>query len=339
MKPLPDAPLDELNTLRLPARAQWLAEPDTEAELTALLADPRFDGQSRTVLGEGSNLVLADDLPGLVIRPRLRGIRVLDENADQVRVEIAAGEPWDTVVAHTLDQGWQGLENLSLIPGWTGAAPYQNIGAYGVELADRLESVRALRLADGSPVEFSRADCRFGYRDSVFKSVCPGEYVITAVRLWLNRTPSLVLHYGPLRDLGELPPTLDSARRVRETVCAVRRERLPNPAELPNAGSFFKNPVVDAAEYARLKRDWPELVAYPVEEGYKIAAGWLLETAGWKGQRFGELGMHEHQALVMVNYGRATGADVLAFAEHIRADIRARFGLELEQEPVVLPRG
>lgn len=338
MKPLPDAPLDDLNTLRLPARVEWLAEADTEAELTELLADPRFRDQPRTVLGEGSNLVLAGDLPGLVIRPRLRGIWVLDEDDDQVRVEIAAGEPWDAVVAHTLDQGWQGLENLSLIPGWIGAAPYQNIGAYGVELADRLESVRALRLADGGAVEFSRADCRFGYRDSLFKSVCPGEYLITAVRLWLNKVPSLVLHYGPLRELGDLPPTLDSARRVRERVCAVRRARLPDPAELPNAGSFFKNPVVDADEHARLRREWPELVSFPVDDGYKIAAGWLLETAGWKGQRWGELGMHEHQALVMVNYGRATGADVLAFAEHIRADIHARFGLELEREPVVLPR-
>lgn len=338
MKPLPDAPLDQLNTLRLPSRAQWLAQVDTEAELAALLADTRFHDQPRTVLGEGSNLVLADDLPGLVIRPRLRGIRVLDDDKDRVRVEIAAGEPWDPVVEHCLDQGWPGLENLSLIPGSTGAAPYQNIGAYGVELADRLESVRALRLADGGPKEFSRAQCRFGYRDSLFKSVCPGEYVITAVRLWLNKTPSLVLHYGPLRELGDLPPTLDSARRVREKVCAVRRERLPNPAELPNAGSFFKNPVVDAAEHARLKQHWPELVAYPVEGGYKIAAGWLLETAGWKGQRFGDLGMHEHQALVMVNYGRATGADVLALEQRIRADIRARFGVELEREPVVLPR-
>ena len=338
MNPVPDAPLDALNTLRLPARAAWLAQPDTEPELTELLADPRFADQPRTVLGEGSNLVLADDLPGLVIRPRLRGIRVLEETGDRVRVEIAAGEPWDAVVAHTLDQGWQGLENLSLIPGWTGAAPYQNIGAYGVELSDRLESVRALRLTDGAGVEFARAECRFGYRDSFFKSVCPGEYLITAVRLWLNKRPSLVLHYGPLRELGELPPTLDSARRVRERVCAIRRERLPDPAELPNAGSFFKNPVVDAAEHDRLKQHWPELVSFPVDGGYKIAAGWLLETAGWKGRRRGDLGMHEHQALVMVNYGRATGPDVLALAERIRADIRARFGLELEQEPVVLPR-
>ncbi len=338
MKPVPDAPLDAMNTLRLPARAEWLVQADTEPELAQLLAEPRFRDEPRTVLGEGSNLVLADDLPGLVIRPRLRGIRVLDDDEHQVRVEIAAGEPWDAVVQHTLDQGWQGLENLSLIPGWTGAAPYQNIGAYGVELADRLESVRVLRLADGAALELSRAECRFGYRDSVFKSVCPGEYLITAVRVWLNKTPSLVLHYGPLRELGALPATLDSARRVRERVCAIRRERLPDPAELPNAGSFFKNPVVGAAEHERLKQDWPDLISFPVDGGYKIAAGWLLETAGWKGQRWGELGMHEHQALVMVNYGRATGADVLALAERIRADIRARFGVELEREPVVLPR-
>lgn len=338
MKPLPDAPLDELNTLRLPARAQWLAQADTEAELAALLADPRFQDQPRTVLGEGSNLVLADDLPGLVLRPGLRGIRVLDEDGDQVRVEIAAGEPWDALVQYSLDQGWQGLENLSLIPGWTGAAPYQNIGAYGVELADRLESVRALRLVDGRAIEFSCADCRFGYRDSVFKSVYPGEYLITAVRLVLNKTPALVLHYGALQELGDLPPTLDSARRVRDKVCAVRRARLPDPAELPNAGSFFKNPVVDADEHARLQRDWPDLVSFPVEGGYKVAAGWLLETTGWKGARWRDLGMHAHQALVMVNHGRASGADVLAFAEHIRADIRTRFGLELEREPVVLPR-
>jgi UDP-N-acetylmuramate dehydrogenase len=338
MKPLPDAPLDTLNTLRLPARAQWLADAETEAELAALLADPGFREQPRTVLGEGSNLVLAGDLPGLVLRPALRGVRLLDEDNDHVRIEVAAGEPWDTLVQYSLDQGWQGLENLSLIPGWTGAAPYQNIGAYGVELADRLASVRALRMDDGRVVEFSRADCGFGYRDSVFKSGYPGKYLITAVRLVLNKTPSLVLHYGALQELGDLPPTLDSARRVRDTVCAVRRARLPDPAELPNAGSFFKNPVISADEHARLQQEWPDLVSFPVAGGYKVAAGWLLDTAGWKGARWRDLGMHAHQALVMVNHGRATGADVLAFAERIRADIRARFGVELEREPVVLPR-
>jgi UDP-N-acetylmuramate dehydrogenase len=329
-----NADLSTMNSLRLPARAEWLACPETLAQVRALLADDRFTGMPLTVIGEGSNLVLTDDLPGLVIHPRLQGIHEIERSDEHVTVEIMAGETWDAVVAHTLARGWQGLENLSLIPGSAGAAPYQNIGAYGVELSDLLTSVTALHLARGEIQTFTNAECQFAYRDSLFKSQCRGEYLILSLRLRLNLTPNLVLTYGPLQ---ELDSDHISPMEVRERVCAVRREKLPDPRNLPNAGSFFKNPVVNKEQHDKLKKDFPELVAFPVEQGYKLAAGWLIEHAGWKGQRLGPVGMHDRQALVLVNHDGATGVDVMALAERVRGDVRERFGVELEQEPVLLP--
>lgn len=334
-----DADLTRHNTLRLPARAELLACPGSEADLAALLADPGYRLLPRTVLGEGSNLVLTGDLPGLVIRPALRGVRVLAREAEHLLVEVGAGENWDALVAYTLEQGWYGLENLSLIPGSVGAAPYQNIGAYGVELADHCVGVTAVDLHTGARRDFTTEDCRFGYRDSVFKRAEPGRWLVTRVRLRLALVPVLRLGYADLEArFAALPPARRNPLGVRELVCALRREKLPDPAVLPNAGSFFKNPVVDHAHYQRLLARWPDLVAHPVEDGMKLAAGWLIEQAGWKGRREGDLGMHERQALVLVNHGRATGRDVLAFAERVAASVQERFGVTLEREPVVLPR-
>lgn len=328
-------PLNTLNTLRLPARAEWLAEPDSEAALVALLRDTRWAGLPRTVIGGGSNLVLRGDINGLVIRPCLRGLATL---SDDGLVEVCAGEEWDSVVARTLAAGWQGLENLSLIPGSCGAAPVQNIGAYGVELGDLLVSLDAVSLRDGEARRFTAAECGFAYRDSRFKSADAGHWLITRLRLQLRREPALKLGYADLAErFAALPEAARNAQGLREIVCALRRSKLPDPAALPNAGSFFKNPVVDAATLARLRRTYPDMVAYPQPDGRaKLAAGWLIERAGWKGRRDGALGMHAQQALVLVNYGGATGAEVLAFAQSVRDSVLALFGVTLEQEPVIL---
>lgn len=329
--------LDSFNTLRLPARAEWLAEPDSEQALVALLRDSRWAGMPRTVIGGGSNLVLQGDIDGLVIRPCLRGLTTL---SDEGLVEVCAGEEWDSVVARTVSAGWQGLENLSLIPGSCGAAPVQNIGAYGVELGDLLVSLDAVSLHDGEARRFSAQECGFAYRDSRFKSVEAGRWLITRLRLQLRRQPKLTLDYADLAErVAALPEAERNAQGLRDIVCALRRSKLPDPAELPNAGSFFKNPVVDAATLSRLRIAHPDIVAYPQPDGgAKLAAGWLIEKAGWKGRREGSLGMHARQALVLVNYGTATGADVLAFAQRVRDSVALRFGVMLEQEPVILGR-
>lgn len=334
-----NADLAGRNTLRLPARAQWFAQPQTESALVALLQDARYQGLPRIVIGDGSNLLLLADLDALVIRPAMRGVHVVEEDSSQVLVEVMAGENWDELVADTVRRGWQGLENLSLIPGSVGAAPYQNIGAYGVELADVFESLTAFSLEDGQSRAFSRDECCFAYRDSFFKSHEPHRWVITRVRLRLNKFPSWELGYADLRQRFEaLPPAEKNTAGVRELVCALRRSKLPDPRQLPNAGSFFKNPVIPAQQFHQLQQRYPAIVGYPQgDDLVKVAAGWLIEQAGWKGKREGDIGMHAQQALVLVNYGSATGEQVQAFAERVRASVLAMFSITLEQEPVVLP--
>tara|TARA_B100000614_G_scaffold117029_1_gene105082 strand:- start:5971 stop:6981 length:1011 start_codon:yes stop_codon:yes gene_type:complete len=332
-----DADLSGANTLALPARAERLARPDSEAALAEALAT-RGAGEPLFVLGQGSNIVLDGDLPGLTLIPSLTGVDYQEQGGDTARVTVGAGVVWDTLVADTVARGWRGLENLSLIPGTAGAAPFQNIGAYGVELADVLESVDTLAVVDGRPVRFAAADCEFDYRDSLFKSRRRGEFIITGITLTLRRHGPCRVDYGGLaaRFAAADPTNLDPAT-VRQAVIEQRQSKLPDPAVLPNAGSFFKNPVVSVAHHHRLKAAWPELVAFPHRDGMKLAAGWLIERAGWKGRRLGPVGMHRDQALVLVNHGGARAADVRALAAAVQADVRERFAVELEQEPVCLP--
>lgn len=332
-----DADLSGANTLALPARAQRLARPVDVAALGELLAG-RDPVEPLYVLGEGSNVVLRGDLPGLTVIPAFDGIDYLDESADQVRVRVGAGVVWDRLVADAVARGWGGLENLSLIPGTAGAAPFQNIGAYGVELADCLESVDVVAVADGRVGRFQADQCEFDYRDSLFKSRRRGEFIITGITLRLHRHGARRVDYGGLaeRFAGQDPRALDPAA-VRAAVIELRQSKLPDPGVLPNAGSFFKNPVVSAAELERLKARYPSLVSFPHPNGAKLAAGWLIEHAGWKGRRLGPVGMHRDQALVLVNHGGARADDVLALAAAVREDVLARFGVTLEQEPVALP--
>jgi UDP-N-acetylmuramate dehydrogenase len=337
-----DQSLSAFNTLALDARAEWFAAPGTAEELISELVEARERKLRVMLLGEGSNVVLVDDIPGLVLQPAITGVEVLLDKPDSVLIAASAGEHFDNLVAWSLEQGYQGLENLSLIPGSVGAAPYQNIGAYGMELSDRLVWVEAIQISNGKVQRLLNAHCDFRYRDSLFKSRLPGAFAITRVCLRLNKqaaAPSLTLHYGDLRErFAALPQAEQNAFGLRELVCALRTSKLPDPAVLPNVGSFFKNPVVATAVAESLKQQHPDLPVYPqTGETCKLAAGWLIEQAGFKGKRVGAVGMHDRQALVLVNHGGATGQDVLAFAATVREAVARRFGVLLEQEPVCFP--
>lgn len=334
---IPQGDLTALNTLRLPSHARWLAEVDSVADLVALLRDPRYAGVKRRILGGGSNLLFsAEQIDGLVIRLLTDGWRVASQNGPEVIVSAEAGMNWHRLVSECVDAGFGGIENLALIPGTVGAAPVQNIGAYGVEIADRIERIEAVELATGNAVSFCAESCGFGYRDSLFRRSAD-TFAIVRVFLRLATDAPLALDYRDLRE------SLDSAgigaptrRQVFEHVCAIRRRKLPDPERIGNAGSFFKNPVVDAAEYQRLQGCFPGIVGYPQADGQvKLAAAWLIDRAGWKGYREGPVGVHEQQALVLVNTGDACGLDVIRLANRIAGDIQRRYGVVLEMEPVV----
>lgn len=329
-------PLARFNTFGIDARARFFAAPASEAELAALLCSVTARNLPLMVLGGGSNIILGGDVAGLVIHPDMRGIACVGETATHRLVEAGAGEPWHDFVQYTLAQGWYGLENLSLIPGTVGASPIQNIGAYGVEVTDRLHSLTAMEIATGRLREFAHDDCRFGYRDSVFKQELRDRYIITRVRFALQKVPAVKTDYGDIqRELAAAGIERPTPRQVAAAVIAIRRRKLPLPSVLGNAGSFFKNPVVPKQKLEALRAHWPELVAYPQGEQAKLAAGWLIEQAGWKGRCIGPVGSYEKQALVLVNHGGATGADVLAVAHAIQASVREQFGVELEMEPQV----
>ena len=293
-----------------------------------------MDPEAVLVVGGGSNLLFLDHTELTLVSPCLTGRRYHDETADNIKVTAGAGENWHQLVLDTLARNYTGLENLSLIPGNVGAAPIQNIGAYGVELADRFDSLEAVDLKTGEVRQFSRAECRFGYRDSIFKGEYRNRFVITRVTLILDRQPHFVLDYGNLRArLAQIPAQQLTGLQVSEAVCEERRSKLPDPAKLGNAGSFFKNPVVSADIHAGLLERFPELVAFPLENGdYKLAAGWLIEKAGMKGVREGDAGVHEKQALVLVNYGTANGDQILALARRVQERVNSKFGVLLEPE-------
>ncbi|MFA5493361.1 MAG: UDP-N-acetylmuramate dehydrogenase [Porticoccaceae bacterium] len=330
--------LRDCNTLALPAVAEYLCTVTTGDELDAARRFARSRRLPVTILGGGSNVVLAGDIGGLVVRNGLPGIQGVAQQGGEVVVRVGAGENWHRLVRHCLDQGWFGLENLALIPGSAGAAPIQNIGAYGVELAQRFVSLEALVLDSGEVVELDRDDCRFGYRDSIFKGELRGRAVITAVTLALSTAASPCLEYPELRDaVAHL--AAPTPRDVCEAVCALRRHKLPDPAERPNAGSFFKNPVIAAADAEALRCSYPDLPGYPQADGrVKLPAAWLIDRAGWKGRRRGPVGVHDRQALVLVHFGGGRGEQLLQLAADIAADIHDRFGVALEFEPAVLGR-
>lgn len=326
--------LKAYNTFGVEVRARHFAEAFTDDDVRDALAYSAGHDLPLMVIGGGSNLLLTRDVDALVLRMASRGTRITHEDCGGAIVEAEAGEPWHPFVLETLAQGLAGLENLSLIPGTVGAAPMQNIGAYGVELKDVFHSLIAMDRHNGELREFTLADCAFGYRDSVFKQQ-PNRWLILRVRFKLSFSASLHLDYGPVRQrLEEQGIKEPSPIHVSRAICAIRSEKLPDPATLGNAGSFFKNPLVPAEPFAQIKSAWPGVVGYPQADGQvKLAAGWLIEQAGWKGFRDGDAGVHALQSLVLVNYGQASGKQLLALAQRIQSDILERFGVALEMEP------
>ena len=326
--------LKPYNTFGIDVKARYFTQAHDDQEVRQALAQAQQGGWPVLVIGGGSNLLLTRDIDALVLHMASRGRRVLSDDGERIVVEAEAGEPWHPFVQWTLAQGYCGLENLSLIPGTVGAAPMQNVGAYGVEIKDVFVGLTALDRETGELRDFGLAECAFGYRDSLFKRN-PGRWLILRVRFALSRTLQARLDYGPVRQrLAEQGVTEPTAQAISEAICSIRREKLPDPAALGNAGSFFKNPVVSAEQVERIRAQHPGVVAYPQADGQvKLAAGWLIEQAGWKGHREGDAGVHRLQSLVLVNYGQASGAQMHALARRIQADIQERFGVALEMEP------
>lgn len=333
-----DADLRDLNTLHLSARASRLQPVDDSADLPELTDATAHRAAPLLVLGGGSNIVFAADFTGTVLHMRTHGVTVLARSTESICVSVAAGESWHDWVRHALAQGWHGLENLALIPGTVGAAPVQNIGAYGVELKDHVDHVEAWDTVSRTWLRLGAAECRFGYRDSIFKHELAGRAIITRVAFRLSTRPDVRCAYADLqRELASCGKTEPTPQDVFDAVCAVRRAKLPDPAVLSNAGSFFRNPVLSAADAARLLAAHPDAPHYPAHDGsVKFAAAWLIDQGGWKGRRIGDAGVHERQALVLVNHGQASAAELLDLARAIQDDVRNRYGVNLEPEPLIL---
>ncbi|MFC5550596.1 UDP-N-acetylmuramate dehydrogenase [Massilia aerilata] len=332
-----DIALQQFNTFGIPARARRYLRVEDPAQLAQLAADPALAALPRLVLGGGSNLLIThDEVDLLVLHMALAGKEIVGETPDAILVRAQAGENWHGFVQWTLEQGLGGLENLSLIPGTVGASPIQNIGAYGAETKDLFHSLTAFDFAGGTTRTMDAAACRFAYRDSIFKHEEGRQLAVLDVTFALPRAWAPNLRYAELaRELeGIAEPT---PRQVADAVIAVRRRKLPDPAEIGNAGSFFKNPVVSSEHCAQLLQSWPNLVHHLQPDGSeKLAAGWLIDQCGWKGKALGRAGVYPKQALVLVNNGGASGAEVLALARAIQADVQARFGVLLEPEPVMV---
>lgn len=333
--------LTRLNTLGLTCEANQVLTLSSQAQLPEVTARASKAG-GVVVLGGGSNVVLPAELDRFVVRVALKGITPV-ESSDQAawRIDVAAGEDWHDWVEIATKNGWFGLENLALIPGTVGAAPVQNIGAYGVELQERVESVTAWHIPEGRLVTLSKNACGFAYRDSIFKRDVLGTWLIVSVRFLLPKKWVPVLSYPDLKNhavLSRLEPAHVKAEQILQAVCEIRRAKLPDPKVLGNAGSFFKNPIVSETQYLLLKAQFPALIAYPQsDQTLKLAAGWLIERCGWKGKRLGAVGVHDRQALVLVNYGGARASELMALAHEVRASVKTQFGVDLEIEPVVVP--
>ena len=335
---LEDASLRGRNTLRVDARAAWLAEVHNANVLPVLLDWPALRGTRTLVLGEGSNVLFVSDFDGLIVTLQTRGIEIVGEDQASARMRIAAGEHWNDVVRWSLSHGLCGLENLSLIPGTAGAAPVQNIGAYGVELEGFVQAVAAFDLREKRLETFGKSGCAFAYRDSRFKRE-PDRWLITALELDLPKSREPVLDYaGVCEELAAMRVDgIPTSVQVAEAVVRLRTRKLPDPALIPNAGSFFKNPILPRDRAEALKREYPALQAWPSGDAdAKLSAAWLIEACGFKGAREGDAGISEHHALVLVNHGKATGAQLWALAQRVQVGVRERFGVMLEPEPRVI---
>jgi len=325
------------NTFGIDVKAKHYTSFSSTKELKKiLLSDAK--GKDKLILGGGSNILFTKDFEGIVLKNKLKGIEVDKEDDEFVWVKACAGESWINLVHFAISKGYGGIENLSLIPGSVGAAPMQNIGAYGVEIKDVFFELEAMHIETGDEVRFTKKRCQFGYRDSIFKNFYKGQYVITNVTLKLTKEPILNLSYGAIQTelhaMGIFRPNIND---VSKAVSKIRESKLPNPKEIGNSGSFFKNPIVTKEKFDKLKAEHPEIASYKLSKTQvKLAAGWLIDNAGWKGKTIDNYGVHKDQALVLVNYGGANGADILKLSDDIMADIKAKYDIELEREVNIL---
>lgn len=330
--------LKAYNTFGVDVAARWVTEVASR-EAVQEVAEYRKEHADvpLLVLGGGSNVLFRKPVDALVVLNRIRGIEMVGEDENSVLVRAGAGEVWHDFVEFCIRNQWAGVENLALIPGMVGASPMQNIGAYGVELVSVFEHLEAVHIATGEVHRFNKAACHFGYRESVFKNEVKGEYVITHVTFRLNKQPNFTTSYGAIaQELERMQVATLSLRAVADAVIAIRRSKLPDPRVLGNAGSFFKNPVVSSEVFRRISAEWPDAPNYPASDGVKLAAGWLIERAGWKGFRKGNCGVHDRQALVLVNFGGATGQEIYDLSTQIVNDVEQRFGVILEREVNIL---
>jgi UDP-N-acetylmuramate dehydrogenase len=334
MQILSDIELQGLNTFHIAAKAHHFAEVFSVDDIRALQSERVYKDNKKLVLGGGSNLLLTQDFDGLVVKVSIPGITLEREDLHHFYLKVSAGVVWHQFVLYCIDHGYAGIENLSLIPGQTGAAPMQNIGAYGVELKDVCTGVDAIDVHTGEEVSFSSAECEFGYRESIFKNKYRGQYIITAVHFRLNKEPRFNVSYGDIKATLDDMKVFDlSIKSVSDAVIKIRSTKLPDPAVLGNAGSFFKNPTVSFEKCQELIDKNPLMPHYPQPTGdVKIPAGWLIEQCGWKGKRVGNTGSHAKQALVLVNYGNATGQEVYQLALDIKNSVMDKFGVEMNPE-------
>ncbi len=329
-----DISLRAYNTFGMDVKARFFATFSNVAELQELLRLPELQNLPQLILGGGSNILFTQDYEGVVLKNNILGIEITELDADYCLVKAGSGVAWHDLVVYTLQQDLGGLENLSLIPGTVGAAPLQNIGAYGVELKDVFESLEAVHITSGELHSFNAERCKFGYRESIFKHELRGQYIVVAVTLRLRKKPVFNTSYGALtQTLVAMQVSELNARAISEAVCQIRRSKLPDPTQIGNAGSFFKNPEISVAQFHTLQQEYPTIPSYPTTSGQvKVPAGWLIEQAGWKGRRFDAYGVHKDQALVLVNYGGAQGNQVKDLAQQIIESVQKKFGIRLQPE-------
>lgn len=325
--------LKPYNTFGIDAKARFFTKVSGLAELKEALLFAEAQTIPILILGGGSNILLTQDFMGLVIKLELKGIKVVEEDSEKVLVSVGAGENWHEFVLYAIAQNWAGIENLSLIPGTVGASPMQNIGAYGVEIQQVFHHLRALNRKTLELETFSAEECQFGYRESVFKHRLKDKYIICEVVFQLSKIPLINISYGAIKDtLVEMKAENPGIKEVSDAVIAIRQSKLPNPAEIGNAGSFFKNPTISEYAFEKLKDQFPEIPGYKVDEGIKVPAAWLIDQAGWKGFRRNDIGVHNKQALVLVNFGKGRGKEIQELSMEIQQSVEEKFGIKLSPE-------
>ena len=326
--------LKKFNTFGIDVSAKLFSQAENEDHVRNIIQSDHFLNNSSLILGGGSNILFTKNYNGIVLRNHIQGIEVIEDNPESVLVKVGGGVVWHEFVLYCIEKGWYGIENLSLIPGNVGASPMQNIGAYGVEIKEVFHELEAVHLKTGEIHYFNNLDCKFGYRESVFKNKLKGEYLISRVIYKLSKKANFTISYGAIeKQLEDMAVEDLSAKSVSDAVISIRQSKLPDPKKIGNSGSFFKNPIVSDKTYNSIKINFPELVAYKAgENSMKLAAGWLIEQAGWKGRTFGDYGVHKNQALVLVNYGGALGKEIYDLSSEIIDSIKEKFGVILERE-------